>query len=244
MTKQSKLKHDQNDPIFLMAQDFNPSMSTTPVLIIQVVIASPLRQHFDYLPAEGQLAENYPVGSRVQVPFGRRNMTGVVIGHATSSTIASHKLKAIAKSLDGCAILNQDMLALGRWMSQYYHHPLGDTVLNLLPNTLRKGGLYDAYTQQYWQISQQGLGLDDQALSRAPKQQALMNRLRDQALGDHADSAVSEQQLKAEGHSRPSALSLEKKALITHCSRAYYPSDCQSLLQGQGDDVMPVLNTE
>lgn len=227
-----------------MAQDSNPSMSTAPAQIIQVVIASPLRQHFDYLPAAGQIAENYPVGSRVQVPFGRRNMTGVVIGHSALSTIAADKLKTIKQSLDSFALLNHDMLALGRWMSQYYHHPLGDTVLNLLPNTLRKGGLYDAYTQQYWQITQHGSGLNEEAINRAPKQQSLLNRLREQATNNDSHAAISEQQLKAEGHSRPTALALEKKALITRSSQGYYPSDCQSLLLGQGDDIRPTLNTE
>ena len=33
---------------FQMAQEFNPSMSSNPARIIQVVIASPLRQFFDY----------------------------------------------------------------------------------------------------------------------------------------------------------------------------------------------------
>ena len=209
-----------------MAQDFNPSMSNNPARIIQVVIASPLRQFFDYLPAEGKLARDYLVGSRVQVPFGRRNTTGIVIGHSDSSAIAANKLKTILSSLDSFALLDQEMLTLGRWMSQYYHHPLGDTILNLLPSTLRKGGAYDAYTQQYWQISQQGLGLNDQALSRAPKQQSLLNRLRQQKLNEHSHSAISEKQLKAEGHSRPTALALAKKALILHSSQGYYPRDC------------------
>ena len=114
----------------------------------------------------------------------------------------------------------------------------------MLPTTLRKGGDYDAYTQQYWQISQQGLGLNDQALSRAPKQQSLLNRLRQQKLNEHSHSAISEKQLKAEGHSRPTALALAKKALILHSSQGYYPRDCQSLLQGEGNDVLPSLNTE
>lgn len=219
-------------------------MSSNPARIIQVVIASPLRQFFDYLPAEGKLAKDYLVGSRVQVPFGRRNITGIVIGHSDSSAIAANKLKAILSSLDSVALLDQEMLTLGRWMSQYYHHPLGDAILNLLPTTLRKGGAYDAYTQQYWQISQHGLGLDDQALSRAPKQQSLLNRLRQQALDEHSHAAIPEQQLTAEGHSRPTALALAKKALILQSSQGYYPSDCQSLLQGEGNDVLPTLNTE
>ena len=39
-------------------------------------------------------------------------------------------------------------------------------------------------------------------------------------------------------------MALAKKALILQSSQGYYPSDCQSLLQGEGNDVLPALNPE
>ena len=210
---------------------------------VQVVIASPVRHHFDYLPAAGHSAADYFVGSRVEVPFGRRKMTGVVIGHCQTSSIPAEKLKAISRSLDTAAVISDDLLALAEWMSSYYHHPLGDTLLNLLPNQLRKGGSIDAYTQCCWRISHHGLGLPDDALSRAPKQANLLNYLRNAELAK-ADTITTEAELKQAGHSRASALALAKKDLATHSEQAYYPSDCQSILQGQAKDKPPTLNAE
>lgn len=218
-------------------------MSAGPSKLVQVVIASPVRHHFDYLPAEGQSASDYQVGTRVEVPFGRRNMTGIVIGHCQDSSIPVNKLKAIRQQLDTAAVINDDLLSLAEWMSSYYHHPFGDTLLSLLPNQLRKGGSIDAYTQCCWKISHQGLGLPDDALSRAPKQAALLNFLR-AAERNKADTLTTEIELKQAGHSRASALELAKKALATASEQAYYPADCQSLLLGQAQDQPPTLNDE
>ena len=218
-------------------------MSAGPSKFVQVVIASPVRQHFDYLPAEGLNAMDYRVGTRVEVPFGRRNMIGIVIGHCQDSSIPTDKLKAIRQQLDTVAIVNEDLLALAEWMSSYYHHPFGDTLLSLLPNQLRKGGSINAYTQCCWKISHHGLGLPDNALSRAPKQAALLSFLRTAELAT-ANTLTTETALKHAGHSRASALELAKKDLVTASEQAYYPSDCQSLLTGQAQDQPPTLNNE
>ena len=206
-------------------------MSAGASKFVQVVIASPLRHHFDYLPATGHSAADYLVGSRVEVPFGRRKMTGIVIGHGQSSSIPAEKLKAISQCLDPAAIISKDLLSLAEWMSSYYHHPFGDTLLNLLPNQLRKGGSIDAYTQCCWKISHHGLGLPDDALSRAPKQAALLDYLRNAELAE-AGALTTEAELRQAGHSRASALALAKKDLATASEKTYYPNDCQSILHG------------
>ncbi|MDG1937269.1 MAG: primosomal protein N' [Pseudomonadales bacterium] len=210
---------------------------------VQVVIASPVRHHFDYLPAEGLKAADYLVGSRVEVPFGRRNITGIVIGHCQTSSIAADKLKAIRQKLDSTAIVSEDLLSLAEWMSNYYHHPYGDTLLSLLPNQLRKGGSIDAYSQYCWKITPHGLGLPDDALQRAPKQAELLNFLRTAERAE-TDTLTSETILKEAGHSRASALELAKKGLASSVEQGYYPADCQSILQGQAQDKPPTLNAE
>ena len=210
---------------------------------VQVVIASPVRHHFDYLPAEGLKATDYLVGSRVEVPFGRRNMTGIVIGHCQTSSIAADKLKAIRQKLDSTAIVSEDLLSLAEWMSNYYHHPYGDTLLSLLPNQLRKGGSVDAYSQFCWKITPHGLGLPDDALQRAPKQAELLNFLRTAERAE-TDTLTGETILKEAGHSRASALELAKKGLASSVEQGYYPADCQSILQGQAQDKPPTLNAE
>ena len=211
--------------------------------VVQVVIASPLRRHFDYLPENNKLASDYPTGARVRVPFGRRHTTGVVMGHSSHSKIEASKLKAIHSSLDSQPALDNDLLDLAQWMSNYYHHPHGDTVLNLLPNQLRKGGDSTAYSQRCWQISDHGLGLSDDALGRAPKQQALLNYLR-AAYHQQPSSPIAEATLIALGHNRSTALQLQKKDLLVESQQSHYPENCQSLLAGRADDTPPILNDE
>lgn len=218
-------------------------MTAGPPKFVQVVIASPVRHHFDYLPANGHQAADYRVGTRVEVPFGRRKMIGIVIGHCQSSSIPADKLKSISQNLDSVAVISEDLLALAEWMSNYYHHPFGDTLLNLLPNQLRKGGSVNAYTQYCWKISDHGLGLPDDALTRAPKQAALLNALRNAELAK-TNTLTTEAELKQLGHSRASALELAKKNLAVATEQAYYPADCQSILRGQAQDQPPTLNSE
>src|SRR5690554_7032023 len=73
--------------------------SVEPPQIYRVAVPSPLRRLFDYLPpAEGG---DRPVpGGRVTVPFGRRQVTGMVIAVASHSDQQLAKLKSVSAVLD------------------------------------------------------------------------------------------------------------------------------------------------
>ena len=67
---------------------------------LDVAVPCPLLQTFSYL-SEDELA----AGTRVLVPFGKRDLVGVVIGArsqeaASDQTASDFKLKAIRKALD------------------------------------------------------------------------------------------------------------------------------------------------
>ncbi len=218
-------------------------MSQAQSKYIQVVIASPLRRHFDYLPKSGKFASEYAVGTRVRISFGRRKLTGLVIGHANNTEVPKGSLKQIEASLDREPLLTETLMTLVQWISDYYHHPYGDTLFNLLPNQLRKGGEQNAYQQRCWKITTHGLGLPETALARAPKQQSLLTHLR-VAYQQNPGQIIVEADLINAGHKRPSALQLAKKLLIEESSQAYYPNDCQGILQGLGSDALPTLNSE
>src|SRR3989344_1808888 len=96
--------------------------------IIQLAIPTPLRRSFDYLH-ETVL----PIGSRVQAPFGRRSVVGIVTAHLHKSDFPIDKLKSIS------AVIDEKLLALYQWASDYYHHPLGDVLLGTLPKKIRDG---------------------------------------------------------------------------------------------------------
>lgn len=102
--------------------------------IVQIALPIPTRQLFDYL-----CTENVPAaGCRVRVPFGPRNLIGVVMGEVAESPFID-KLKYVSEQLDNEPVLNQDILTLCQWLAQYYHHPIGEVVHTALPVALRKG---------------------------------------------------------------------------------------------------------
>lgn len=202
--------------------------STSNPAIVQVAIASPLYRLFDYLPAAGGSIQCHPLGSRVLVPFGKREVVGIVAGHQPQSELAIAQLKCVIKPLGSRAALEPPQLKLAHWLADYYHHPLGDVLFNMLPNALRKPVIGGAYTERCWQISTHGLGLPATALARAPKQQALLNMLRSEP-----ERWTSDRELIQSGHAQQAALQLHKKELLHQTQKEYLPHDCPSVLQGK-----------
>lgn len=103
------------------------------MLIAQVALNTPALDFFDYTHPQP-----LSVGVRVVVPFGKRTLTGIVVGITKDSTTPTHKLKPIQAVL-GEPILPSQTLKLARWLSQYYHYPLGETLAVMLPTQFRQG---------------------------------------------------------------------------------------------------------
>ena len=111
-------------------------MSAAPC-IARVAIPSPLPRHFDYRLIAG---EPVPApGTRVRVPFGRQEVTGVVLGVAMESDLPPEKLRTIRRLLDVEPLLSPTLMELLVWASTYYHHPIGEVMTTALPVLLRRG---------------------------------------------------------------------------------------------------------
>lgn len=103
---------------------------------IRVAINRPLAALFDYTcPA----TLNVGVGQRVRVPFGRRREIGIVVECDCVPAIAPERIRPLDAVLDTQPVLSAAVLDLLRFAADYYHHPLGETLLNALPPALRKG---------------------------------------------------------------------------------------------------------
>ena len=100
--------------------------------IVRVALDIPLATLFDYSAAEG-----VAVGQRVLVPFGRKQVVGVVMECAADSDLSAERIKPVVRVLDEISPLPAELLALLRFCADYYHHPLGMTVLSALPSRLR-----------------------------------------------------------------------------------------------------------
>ena len=105
---------------------------------IEVAVALPVYKTFTYSVPQA-LLPFIATGKRVLVPFGRRRVTGYILG-TTGQTIDSGEIKHILDVLDEQPLFPQSMIPFFRWISDYYKHPIGDAIKNGLPGGLT---LYD-----------------------------------------------------------------------------------------------------
>ena len=101
----------------------------------------PLDQAFTYaLPLT--LQHRVQAGARVLVPFGTRKLTGVVLRAHDDSP--ETPLKEALRLIDAEPVLDEELLALARWISGYYCAPLGEVLRSMLPlaTETRSGKIY------------------------------------------------------------------------------------------------------
>lgn len=105
--------------------------------VVRVALDTPLDTVFDYgLPA-GMSHVPEP-GRLVVVPFGRREVIGLVVGSGTESEFGADRLKSLIAVRDELPPLRADWLELARFASDYYQRPLGEVALPALPKKLRE----------------------------------------------------------------------------------------------------------
>lgn len=176
-------------------------------MLINVAVPSPIRRRFDYLPPEADCGHAIVRGMRVVVPFGGRSVIGIVTGLTDKTDQPSDKLKKIQEVVDNEPVIEDTLLDLFIWAADYYQHPLGDALLSTLPALLRKGQQIPHNMETHWQLSALGLGLADNALANAKKQQALLQLLRD-------SGPIKLKDIRSAGFGKPIIAALEEKALI------------------------------
>jgi len=141
----------------------------------RVAIDTPLRRCFDYLPpASGPLPT---MGMRVEVPFGRRRLVGIIESLESQSDVDPSKLKRISGIIDPEPTFDAPLLELLRWATDYYHHPIGEVLATALPKLAREGATLTAITE-YWTVDEQGVAAHQGGEPRrAPKQRVLLEQL-------------------------------------------------------------------
>ncbi|MCR4304624.1 MAG: primosomal protein N' [Gallionella sp.] len=139
--------------------------------IVRVALDVPLSTLFDY-----SVAESVPVatGQRVVVPFGRRDMVGVVMGSVASTDIPPERIKPVKQVLRDSTPLSAEILGLLRFCSDYYRYPIGQTVLPALPARLRSGNPVAIKPVLSYRLSAGGAALD---LGNFPKRKVVQRRI-------------------------------------------------------------------
>jgi len=140
--------------------------------IYQVAVPTPLYRLFDYLSTVSLAA-----GKRVRVPFGKRDLVGMVLGEVKQSELPLSRLKTVAQSLDADPLLPAPLLNLLVWAADYYHHPLGEVIHAALPVRLRQGRPASIIGVTVWALTPEGKSLDPATLKRTPAQKRLFEVL-------------------------------------------------------------------
>lgn len=190
-------------------------------LILRVAIPTPLRRLFDYLPPldssslpgaeqSGSTAgkPDYPIGARIRVPFGRRQLVGVIVEVAENTDIPAEKLKPALQLLDRESVFPAPLLSTLLWAASYYQHPVGEVLATALPVLLRQGDpMLEAV--ELWSATTESEGERQEAeqLKRAPRQAALLSFI-------HSRGAVSVEDLKDHGFDSALLKQLHAKGLV------------------------------
>ena len=150
-------------------------MPVSPPIIVQVAVPSPLRRRFDYLlPQTGSIPQP---GARVRVPFGRREVVGLVLGIVQHSDWPLARLKPVSAVLDEIPLIPADLLQFLLWAADYYHHPVGEVIHTTLPVLLRRGQTAESEGVAVWRLTDSGRQQLPASLTRAVAQRRLLDAL-------------------------------------------------------------------
>lgn len=106
--------------------------------ILHIAINKPLRHCFDYLAPEEADPHTLRPGSRILVPFGKKQLIGIILKINPHPCIPGYKLKSARAILDPEPLLEPNLFALYEWASCYYHHPIGEVILGTWPKHLHR----------------------------------------------------------------------------------------------------------
>ena len=139
--------------------------------IVRVALDVPLSKLFDY-----SLGNDISIspGQRVLVSFGRKEMVGVAIECVASSALLAERIKPVLRVLDDTPVMPDELLGLLHFCSNYYHYPLGATVLAALPSRLRIKRAIAIQEEMQYVLSSSGCALD---LILLPKRKVVQHRI-------------------------------------------------------------------
>lgn len=105
-------------------------------MVARVTLEIALRKEFDYaVPPD--LAGQIQVGSRVKVPFGPRQVLGVVTAVLKESESAQPNLRSVLKIVGRQSLVTPKVLRLARWIAAYYCCAPEVALRSVLPDSVR-----------------------------------------------------------------------------------------------------------
>ncbi|TAJ54520.1 MAG: primosomal protein N' [Nevskiaceae bacterium] len=144
--------------------------------LVAVALPAPLRRCFDYL-VPPELRPCLPPGVRVEVPFGRRQLVGLVVSAPRQAEGGGYQYKPVSRVLDAAPLAPPDWLKLLLWAADYYQHPVGEVVAAALPAPLREGRPAIGRQARCLRLTEAGRRALAELPARAHRQHALLSAL-------------------------------------------------------------------
>ena len=164
-------------------------------MFVDVALPLPLFQTFTYR-VDGTPRHPVAAGSRVVVPLRNKRAIGLCVGMGDAPPDGVRP-KSVIDVPDAEPVLGPAMLALGRWISEYYVVPLGVVLRSMLPAPLTGAAvpIPPPKTRRVASISRElpTLVAREKTFGRAPKQREVYELL--EALGGRAPVAHMVEQL-------------------------------------------------
>jgi primosomal protein N' (replication factor Y) len=144
---------------------------------LRVALPVPLPRLFDYRAPPGRdKSGKAAIGRRVRVPFGSRELVGVVAAMGPHEHDGPELREALAW-LDDAPLFHGELLASLQWLAGYTHAPVGEVFATALPAALRRGEPLPDTHAWAWRLTEAGAtGL--QGLRKGGRPQRLATLLR------------------------------------------------------------------
>jgi len=120
----------------MTSSHLSPTLSTGSTWV-RVALDVPLPKLFDY-----RCVDPVDVGLRVIIPFGRRQLIGVVVDCPPSTDVPTEQIRDVIRVLDDLPPLPASWQRMVAFAARYYQRPLGEVMLPILPASLRKVSAY------------------------------------------------------------------------------------------------------
>jgi primosomal protein N' (replication factor Y) len=170
-------------------------------MVARVTLEIALRREFDYvIPPE--FAGRIEVGSRVKVPFGARQVMGVVTALLEDSPHTN--LRAVLNVVGRQGVVTPKVLRLARWIGEYYCCPPELALKSVLPEAVRREE--EGWRERLWV---RVVPRDGELPKLTKRQQDIWNLLNDRR------ALPLQELLRLTGTTTETVRRLEDKGLVT-----------------------------
>ena len=171
-------------------------------VLADIALPIPLRKTFTYI-VPPDLQPRAKPGSRVLVSFGKKVLTGIIVGFPASTQVSG--LKPLRDVLDATPSLSTELLRLTQWISEYYFASWGEVLKAATPQGIARASR--AVVKLRPINAEAALS---EVKTRAPKQYAILR-----ILVDEGESTVARLQKKTSARSiHGTLLAMEQRGWI------------------------------